>query len=296
MKILYLSSGGNTQDYMRDCVAHGMRTLLGPDFVDVNKLDSLYIGADRTKMYGLGFSLYSLLPDIEVDRTDIPAKIRNKFFDLIIWGSIHRNQDYLHEAESMYDSSKLLAIDGEDHPGFLNGLTFLTLKRELHNPQPRCLPIQFAIPAEKILKSPPSKNRLVAPMDPLRKSTYIYTTEASYYAQYAESYYGITMRKAGADCLRHVEILSQWCIPYFRCLETIPPLICQYLPRRELRLAQLAIEYYHGKVTEMDIHPLIGLYHDMIEPCMKALRDHMTTEALATYVLSTVGVKESVCA
>src|SRR5438309_1013405 len=42
MKILFLSEGGPTQDYLRDCVFHGLRTLFGPDVVDVHRLDSMY--------------------------------------------------------------------------------------------------------------------------------------------------------------------------------------------------------------------------------------------------------------
>ena len=117
MRILFISAGGPTQDYMRDCVFHGLRSLLGPDVVDVGRLDSIYVGADRASMYGLGMTLYAELSDIVVDRTDIPAKIARKYFDLVIYGSIHRCHDYLHEVASMYDPRRVIFIDGEDHPG-----------------------------------------------------------------------------------------------------------------------------------------------------------------------------------
>lgn len=289
MKILFLSEGGPTQDYLRDCVAHGMRTLFGPDFVDVRRLDSMYQGADRAQMYGKGFTLYGLLPDIEVDRTDIPRKISRRYFDLVIYGSIHRHQDFLHEVASQYRAPQVIFIDGEDHPGYLSGLGGITFKRELYNPQPGCFPIQFAIPAEKILASPPPKSRLMAPCDPLRRSTYVYATEESYYAQYAESYYAPTMKKAGWDCLRHYEVLSQWTLPYFRCFEQLPPTIAQFLPRAELRLVQQAIEVLAANDGAYDL--LRDLWSALIDPCMDALRAHMTTEKLATYILDTIGVR-----
>ena len=210
----------------------------------------MYVGADRAQMYGKGMTLYAELPDIEVDRIDIPRKIATRYFDLVIYGSIHRCHDYLHEVRSMYPPNRIVFIDGEDHPGYLQGLGGPYFKRELHNPQPGVFPIQFAIPKEKILKSPPTKTRLMAPMDPLDKSTYIYNTEETYYAQYAECYYAATMKKAGWDCLRHYEILSQWCIPYFRCLEECPPSIMTHLPKAQLSVVTKMIEYFmHEKVA-----------------------------------------------
>lgn len=283
MKILFLSAGGPSQDYMRDCVFHGLRSLLGPDVVDINRLDSMYVGADRSQMYGKGMTLYAELPDISVDREDIPKKIATKYFDLVVYGSIHRCHDYLHEVASMYDPRKVIFIDGEDHPGYLKGLGGLYFKRELNNPQPGVFPIQFAVPKEKILKSAPCKSRLMAPMDPLDKMTYIYETEADYYAQYASSYYAPTMKKAGWDCLRHYEILSQWCIPYFRVLDQCPASIMVHLPKRELRLVQELID------NRMWVRESVlkTVYEDLIDPIMITMQEGLTTEALATHILNT---------
>lgn len=291
MKILFISEGGNTCDYMRDASFHGLRSLLGPDVVDVNRINTMYKGYPTESCYGRGYSLYGLLPDdSNVDRTDIPAKIRNKYFDIIAWGSIHRNQDYLAEAESMYDPSRLLAIDGEDHPGFLNGLSFLTFKRELYSPQPRCLPIHFAIPREKI-SDPPVKSRLMAPCDPLNRNTYIYTDEDSYYAQYADSHYGATMKKAGWDCLRHYEMLSQWCIPYFRVFDQCPPLICHRLPRKAIRLVQECFD--SGQLSRVTME---HIYDNLIDDVMSVVMRDLTTEALARYIFDSIDVarKETV--
>jgi hypothetical protein len=289
MKILFISQGGPTQDYLRDCLFHGLRSLLGPDVVDVGKLHSMYVGADRSQMYGKGMTLYAELPDIAVDRKDIPRKLQTKYFDLVIYGSIHRSQDFLHEVASMYDPRRVAFIDGEDHPGYLKGLGGAYFKRELHNPQPVVFPIQFAIPKEKILPSPPAKTSLMAPCDPIDPKTYIYSDESSYYAQYAESYYGATMKKAGWDCLRHYEILSQWCLPYFRVFDQCPSTIMTKLPRRELRLIQEVIDYWDVSGWKSTKVP-IDIYESLIEKVMAVTRNHLTTEALALYVLDTLGV------
>jgi ferredoxin len=295
VNILYLSEGGHTCDYLRDCCFHGFRSLLGPSVVDYPRIETMYQGYDTSKLYGKGFTLYGLLPDVEVDRDDIPAKIAHKYFDLVVYGSIHRNHDYLHEVSSMYPPERVIFLDGEDHPGYLKGLGGMYFKRELHNPIPGVWPIQFSIPKEKILKEPPQKTRLMAPMDPIDSTTYIYKDEASYYHQYAESCFGYTMKKAGWDCLRHYEIMSQWCIPCFRCLDECPYSIMVNFPRTELALIHDMYQYFWPRGLAHGM--LENLWGFLIEPVMKVLREHLTTEAMAEYILNTVGVrrKEFAC-
>ena len=285
MKILFISAGGNTQDYMRDCVFYGLRELFGTDVVDINRLDSMYMGADRSQMYGRGFTLYGELPNSDVDRTDIYNKVRTRYFDLVIYGSIHRSQDMLREVTSMYPPSRVCYIDGEDHPGYLRGLPGHYFKRELLSPQPGVHPIQFAIPFSKILPSAPAKSRLMAPMDPIDKSTYIYTTEKDYYQQYADSCYAATMHKAGWDCLRHYEILSQWTIPYFRALDACPSTVMTRLPRTELILVQRLFDSaLLGSILMTDI------YESLIKRVMAATMRDLTTSALATYIIDAMGI------
>jgi hypothetical protein len=287
VKILFLSEGDYTCDYQRDMTFHGLRTLFGPDVIDVPRIDTMYEGIDTTQLYGRGFTLYGLLPDdSDVDRTNIPHKIATKYYDAVIFGSIHRDRSHLDAVASMYSPDRIALIDGEDHVTCLRGLPGTYFKRELAKPSPGVHPIQFAIPASKILPSMPAKSRLIAPMDPLDKSTYVYTTEAAYYAQYAESYYAVTMRKTVWDCLRHYEIMSQWCIPYFRCLDQCPSTVLSLLPKRDLRLVQ---ECFDAPRLLRD-STLRAIYDDLIGYMMTRLRATMATERLATYVLDTIGV------
>ena len=66
MRILYIS-GGQGPDYMCDMLFHGLRRTLGTDVVDVNRLWYMYAHefregtADKSKLYGRGFTLYGLL-------------------------------------------------------------------------------------------------------------------------------------------------------------------------------------------------------------------------------------------
>jgi hypothetical protein len=57
------------EDYVADSVFHGLRSELGPEVVDFPKIDFAYdtYPTDlRASLYGHGFTLYGLLPDIRL--------------------------------------------------------------------------------------------------------------------------------------------------------------------------------------------------------------------------------------
>ena len=291
MRILYLSDA-QRPDYLSDMLFHGLRRLLGPEVVDVNRLWYMYAHEfgegrhDKSKIYGHGFTMYGLLDDDSaVDRTDLRHKVRTRYFDLLIYGSILRCQTLLDEALGLYPRNRLLFIDGEDHPRIVprlirHGLYF---KRELQGLQPGVWPIQFAIPEERIGTVERPKTKTQAFIDPRNRDTYIYRDEAGYYADYAESLFGVTIKKAGWDCLRHYEIMANHCIPNFIGLEQCPMSTMVFLPRTELYLARCLLEsrgpeYFQtsrGREQWQSLWERIDL----------AFRRHCTTLALARYVL-----------
>lgn len=291
MRILYIS-GAEGPDYVCDMLFHGLRRLLGADVVDVNRLWYMYAHEfgegrhDKSQLYGRGFTLYGLLEDDSgVDRTDIPQKIRTRYFDLVIFGSILRCQVLLPEVWASYSANQILFIDGEDHPLIVSGLLGrgLYCKRELGAVQPGVWPIQFAIPEERIGTVTREKTRVQAYMDPRDPATYIYEDEAAYYGGYAESLFGITMKKAGWDCLRHYEIMANGCIPHFLDLEGCPPNTMRFLPKDELcqagnLLRSRGPEFFmtqEGRSIWQGLQQQIDL----------KFRRHCTTVGLAQYVL-----------
>ena len=209
MKVLYISSGQG-EDYQCDALFHGLRELLGENAVDVNRISSLYHQSNEAKhaLYGRGYTVYANLPDIDIDRDNIPAKIKAAYFDLIIYGSIHRCSCYLPDVLKVYPPSRVAFIDGEDWTRMKlkwrllgKGIYF---KRELVRPMlPYLHPIHFAVPVGKFLTDRAFEENLLrkkhvfAPCDPRDRSTYKFHTEAAYYQQYQESYFGVTMKKAG---------------------------------------------------------------------------------------------------
>ena len=83
-------------------------------------------------------------------------------------------------------------------------------------------PITFSIPIEKIIINIPNKLKLVSDLIPGKIETYIYNTEEDYYKEYQKSYFALTFKKGGWDCLRHYEIIANGCIPYFSEIEKCP--------------------------------------------------------------------------
>lgn len=288
MKILFIS-GANGPDYLSDMVFHGLRSLFGTDVVDEHRLWYMYKSAgDLRGLYGKAFTLYGLIDEGQVDRNDISAKVRAQFFDLVIFGSIWRYHEDLAEVSKYYPKSKIILLDGEDGPEFLVDGTKagIYFKRELYTATPGIFPIQFAIPEEKIAADT-VKTDFLAAIDPMNRATYVYDDEKSYYAGYASSMFGKTMKKAGWDCLRHYEIMANGCLPYFTSLEHCPATIMQFLPKEELLVAKHLLDY---KGFDFFNTPAgHDLWARLMERIHATLKQYLTTTALAKYVIDTVG-------
>lgn len=289
MNILYISSA-KMPDYQCDCLFHGLRSLFGQTVVDVNKISYMYNSfpeSKKSKLYGRGYTLYGLLDDTDLDRTEIDKKIINKYFDLIIYGSIHRCQDYLSIVLANYPRNKIVFVDGEDHKNIIKYLLNrgFYFKRELSDENRYLLPIHFGIPEEKFTfnLNELKKDKIFAPCDPRNKRTYIYNTEESYYQQYQNSFFGITMKKAGWDCLRHYEIIAQGCAPYFYKLAKCPYLTMHNFPRFEvIKLMEIADNYSQTKYLDME------KYSTNIKHLFEYAKKHLTTKAIAEYLINQV--------
>ena len=91
--------------------------------------------------------------------------------------------------------------------------------------------ITFSIPTEKICKTYNLKTKILSNLIPGNTSTYIYNNEEDYYNEYKTSYFAITSKKGGWDCMRHYEILANGCIPYFLNIENCPKNTMSLLPK-----------------------------------------------------------------
>jgi hypothetical protein len=280
MNILYITRG-NHVDYQNDCTLIGLKELFGSSVVDINKQSHIYTSysaQEAKKLYGMGMSVTRILPDLEVDRSDITNKIRNKFYDYIVYGSVWRCLDHLDRILEYYPPERVIAIDGEDetniHPCYGKGLIYF--KRELMYMRPRLLPISFAIPTCK-LNFTSQKSRDIAFITPQDRSTYIYRDEESYYNDYRESRFAVTMKKAGWDCMRHYEILANGCIPYFIDINKCPELIMQQFPKDLCKKVNILISNNNKDVV-----------YDMMAPLFFKAAYKNSTSALAEYIINSI--------
>ncbi len=96
------------------------------------------------------------------------------------------------------------------------------------------IPISFSIPQEKVWYGKVSQkikdfqthivDREVASFVSNASEQYAFTSEADYYQDLRESRFGITMKRAGWDCMRHYELAAQGCVLCFRDLDLKPEL------------------------------------------------------------------------
>lgn len=280
MKILYITKGDHV-DYQNDCLLIGLKELFGSDVCDINKQEHNYVTYDAERascLYGKGMSVTRILPDLEVDRTDITSKIKSCYYDLIVYGSIWRCHDYIEEILKFYPPNKVIAIDGEDeqiiHPSYQLGILYF--KRELTQKHERLYPISFAIPTSK-LKPNTTKSKDYSFITPLDHKTYIYDNEKDYYRDYSEARFGVTVKKAGWDCMRHYEILANGCIPHFLGLEGCPEFTMVHLPKKIL------LDVAQQIALQKD--SLEHIYEMQIEKIMTHVKHNNTTLALAKYFM-----------
>lgn len=100
------------------------------------------------------------------------------------------------------------------------------------------IPIGFSIPEEKIKRVAPDGKTKRFPAHIVDEevaahvngsfaagvgsTNYAFDTEEGYYDDLRSSFYGITMKRAGWDCLRHYELAANGCVLCFRDLDSKP--------------------------------------------------------------------------
>lgn len=297
VKILYITRGDHI-DYQNDCLLIGLKEFFGTEVVDINKQHHLYDSypPDYTRfLYGKGFSISRTLPDLPVDRTDILSKIRNKFFDFIIYGSIWRSpgsrddlpeyplrmpfNNYLLESLEYYPKNRIIAVDGNDfepiHPIYDLGIVYF--KREIYSNNKNLFPISFAMPTCKVNFNK-NKTRNHSYITPEDTSTYIYDRESDYYEDYNQSRFGVTIKKSGWDCLRHYEILSNGCIPNFKDIFDCPDKTLTLFPKELCKKVLIDLRIEKEEIV----------YDKYIEKFESHFYQNNTTESLARYFIDKI--------
>lgn len=151
------------------------------------------------------------------------------------------------------------------------------------------IPIQFSITPTKIVKRLPWKTKAFGKVIPGEPKTYIFTTEKSYYRDYQKSFYAITFKKGGWDCMRHYEILANGCIPYFDNLEACDDDTMHLLPKKLILEAMQLRGVKRGKIDWNTFDA--KRYWEILRELLAYTKEHLTTEAMARYMLEQIGYK-----
>jgi hypothetical protein len=149
-------------------------------------------------------------------------------------------------------------------------------------------PITFSIPEEKIIKSFPKKKRLLSNLIPGYLKTYIYYTEKDYYEEYQGSYFAMTIKKAGWDCMRHYEILANGCLPYFPGIEDCPLYTMVMLPKHLILKSNKLFEKMK-KSIQLNLKEYSELWIEM----MTYLQEYLTTKKVSLSILHRSGHKNA---
>ena len=136
-------------------------------------------------------------------------------------------------------------------------------------------PITFSIPEEKVINYIPPKTKLLSDLIPGKLDTYIYNNEHDYYSEYRKSYFAMTIKKGGWDCLRHYEILANGCIPYFPDINNCPENTLKLFPKNLIIQGNLLYQ----KFNEIE-------YNSLLVKLMHYVLNNLTTKKMASYILS----------
>lgn len=289
MKILYvtdhrqiaIASGGFISDYLNDLTFFGLKELFGDDVVDSTPIISLYKEyKDQIHPMYLwgGMTSFWLLDKNTSDRSDIKEKIQDKYYDLIIYGAIKRCRDYYDLVSKVYPDNKVILLDGNDDSE-VDQLyqKHLYFKRELRHDHKNLLPITFSYPTHYLAKPNKNKTQQYGTVIPGRKETYVFDNEKDYFEDYQKSYYGVTSKKAGWDCMRHYEIMGNYCLPYFPDMKDCPKNTLFNFPK------ELIIEG-----TELASNFDINEYYRILDSIYDYTKNNLTTKAIAQYIIDKV--------
>ena len=161
----------------------------------------------------------------------------------------------------------------------------------------RIYPISFCIPESVILDATPTKQQDAGTgiSRGTRKYRFGPGEQQAYYEDYQSSFLGLTYRKGGWDCMRHLEIMANGCLPFFPGIDDCPRYTMAHYPK-----AMLAEHYrnYANAVTiqgtEMQFDPAKlsdwpGDYDAKVQALLHHTRKYLSTRAMAKYVLDKAG-------
>jgi hypothetical protein len=280
MNVLFVNNFAHV-DYLNDHIYNGLIHTKNLTVWETHSPWYMLQGCgDLSGMWGkgIGYGRMDHKANVE-DKKEIRKKLKERFYDKIIFGSVRRCTDFIDEVCRFYTPADVAFCDGEDdtnidHSKTKHGLYF---KRELQQKMPMVFPISFAITMETLADKFLPKEKIMATCIPGNPQTYLwnFSNQKDYYKDYNRSYYGTTTKKAGWDCNRHYEIIGSHCMPYFPDIDQCPPLTMTNFPKKIIR-----------KMNEYSSKPQIHPEYDAIlEQVFEYARVNMTSTAVVKNML-----------
>lgn len=312
LKILFITAKKPEyqSEYLELTILNGMRKLLGENFVDYPRKKVAYgdfSEIEKNKLHGKGFSILKK-PIDDIDRTDA---LKNKY-DAILYGTGHAiGEDHFIPEIDKLTNGKIWILDGHDLYGnakikklFNNeeiiGNQFqFSFKRELIFEEESVFPTGYGIPEENIIPiNLGNKSQLIQQTYPhfsnfetIRDIAsghkhHIFENEKKYYDDLSKSWFGLTCKKGGWDCMRHYEIIAAGTLLLFRDYNQKPnfcspqnlPTI-SYSSKRELKKIIKSLVRKNNPTQD---------YLDLLDAQRKWLENTGTTTARAENVLKII--------
>jgi len=287
MKILIIPSSNS--DYLQDSVYLGMKDLFGDNVECIYDCSYLYKGAiiDKNNLWGYGFSYTNILdPSLNKISTNTLEKIKDNYYDLIVYSFISRNPAMIDDVMKITNGKNVFLINGEDEnwrfENYYNNKS-IYFKRELYEKKEKNIePIYYAIHNTKFIDFLPSKTQEISKSIPsldyctnISSSKILFDNEKDYYKDYQISKYGLTMKKGGWDSMRHYEILANGCVPIFEKIDDCPEFCLINLPKKIL--SYITKNYPSIKNSEYILHQ---------KELFEYSKEKLTTIKLAEYILN----------
>jgi len=245
IKLLYITTKNPLaqEDYLEVGMFHGLKTVLGDNFVDFPEKKIMYGDwSDTVKenMHGYGFSMYR--HPFKKISSEFRSSIDFSSFDAVLFGTLTQHDNYPDYSyiTNYYPKNRIWYLDGNDLYGtakvmrryeneyIIGNQGKNCFKRELIFEEDGVYPTGFGIPECQIMeidlskknklfqKTAPSYSKFEQAQEYGTRNHYVFKNEEDYYEDMRTSWFGLSCKKGGWDCLRHYEIMAAGAVLLFR--------------------------------------------------------------------------------
>ena len=144
-------------------------------------------------------------------------------------------------------------------------------------------PISLSYPDMKINEHKTEKTKDYGYIIPGDKKTYIFENEDVYKNDYAVSKFGLTCKKGGWVCFRHLEIVSAYTLPLMNDIDECPKYSMVHYPK------DIFSEIVKRKNELLENE---NLYNKFLDKLITHFKDNLTCSKMIDYVLNITNAKD----